>query len=62
MQAMLDCGGKVELTADEFLTAATTCMAVEGAVQRQELAPDTVRELQSLSAAIVRDKVGVEVF
>lgn len=62
MQAMLDCGGKVELTADEFLTAAATCMTVEAAAQKQELAPDIVKELEALSAAMAKDKVkGIQV-
>jgi hypothetical protein len=57
MQGMVDCGGDVTLTPDEFLSAAQQCMAIEKAVQRQELGPEIVRELEALSVGLSRSMV-----
>jgi hypothetical protein len=57
-QGMVDCGGDVTLTPEEFLSAAQQCLAIEKAVQRQELGAEIVRELEALSLKLSRSMVG----
>lgn len=56
-QSMLDLGGDVDLTPEEFLNAAKQCMGVEADVQNQELPQDVLKHLKQLSLAVAKDKV-----
>ena len=54
---MLDCGGDVSLTPDEFLRAAKQCLMVEGEAQAGGgLLPDVAQALRSLSDFVTRNQ------
>ena len=54
-QSMLDCGGNVSLTSEEFLRAAKQCLAVEGEAQTKGgLHPDVAQVLRGLSLFMIK--------
>lgn len=54
---MLDCGGDVSLTSDEFLAAAKQCMAVEAEAQKGQVPRDVAQALKSISQFVMRRRV-----
>lgn len=58
MQAMLDCGGEVRLTMEQFLTAAKQCMEAEADAHQRGPPSDVVRVLERLSDYVAANKVG----